>query len=76
MISKNMELASQFKSARARLGLSQSQASQAWKVNLRTLQGWETGKSWPQRPTLQRLWPILFPSAPSSSTSTRKRSES
>lgn len=66
MIANLVELASQFKAARERLGLSQSQAAAEWKVPLRTLQQWEIGRRFPRGATLQRLWPILFPSAPAS----------
>ena len=73
MIAKAMELASQFKSARERLGLSQSQAAQQWDVNLRTLQDWEAGRRFPRGPVLQRLWPILFPPDPKPDASSGKR---
>ncbi len=56
-----MDLASQIKAARARLGLSQSQAATSWRVNLKTLQNWEQGRSLPHGKELERLWPILFP---------------
>ncbi len=75
MIANTVELASQFKAARHRLGLSQSQAAHAWKINLRTLQDWEIGRRFPRGETLNRLLPILFPNGPGSSTSTRKASE-
>lgn len=61
-----MALASQIKAARARLGLSQSQAAKAWGVPLRTLKSWEQDTRSPRGPTLTRLWPILFPEDSSS----------
>ena len=54
-------LASQIKQARERLGLSQSEAAEKWKVPVRTLQKWEQSASNPRGETLARLWPILFP---------------
>lgn len=64
MIAILVSLSSQFKNARERLGLSQSQASVAWKVKLETLKKWEQGKRQPRRDELERLWPILFPDQP------------
>ena len=61
MITKMSEQASQFKAARERLGLSQSEAAKQWEVPLKTLQSWEQGSRFPRGRTLQRLWPILFP---------------
>lgn len=72
MINNTVDLASQIKEARARFGLSQSEAAAAWKVNLRTLQDWEIGRRHPRGETLNRLLSILFPSEPSSK-STRAR---
>ncbi len=76
MITNTVDLASQIRGARERLNLSQSEAAQKWDIPLKTLQNWEQGRSFPRGKTLQRLWPILFPSAHGSSTSTRKGSES
>jgi len=46
--SKEPTLAERIKRKRAREGLSQSQAAQAWSINLGTLQHWEQGFSTPR----------------------------
>ena len=74
MLTPRMDLASQFKATRARLGLTQAEAAAVWQVNLRTLQGWESGRNTPRGPILNRLLPILFPApAPAASARRRKR---
>ncbi|MBW8782959.1 MAG: helix-turn-helix domain-containing protein [Verrucomicrobia bacterium] len=81
-----MNLATHLKAARARLGLSQSQAAKAWDVPLKSLQRWEQAESsMPRGEIILRLTPILFLGAnklsPSSSStkpaaaSKRKRSK-
>lgn len=42
------ELATKLKAARERLNLSQSQASKAWGIPLKTLQSWEQDNSTPR----------------------------
>ena len=74
MLTPRMNLASQFKEARERLGLSQSEAARQWGVTIAALQSWEQGKRSPRGPILNRLLPILFPApAPAASARRRKR---
>ena len=54
-----MSLATEIKEARARLGLSQSQAAKAWNIPLKTLQKWEQGIRMPQGLSLPMLRQIL-----------------
>lgn len=49
------ELATKLKAARAKLGLSQSQASKAWEIQLRTLQKWEIDAATPRGFALKAL---------------------
>ena len=67
-----MGLSTQIKAARARLGLSQSQAAKAWGVPLQTLKNWEQGMNSPRGQTLDRLIPVWFP-VDSSSSKVAKR---
>lgn len=55
------EIVGWLKDARARQGLSQSEAAKKWGVNLRTLQGWEVGRSYPIGKTLLRLMREIGP---------------
>ena len=56
-----MNLATYLKAARARLGLSQSQAAEAWDVPLKSLQRWEQVEgSMPRGEVILRLLPVLF----------------
>lgn len=61
MSSESIKLARQIKQARQRLDLSQSEASAAWEVPVRTLQKWEQAATTPRGETLDRLWEIFFP---------------
>ncbi|MBC8012338.1 MAG: helix-turn-helix transcriptional regulator [Burkholderiales bacterium] len=61
MTTEPPKLATMIKAARERLGLSQSEAAEAWSVPLKTLQKWEQATRSPRGETLARLWPILFP---------------
>ena len=54
-----MELHVQIKNARKKAGLSQSQASKAWGVNVDTLQAWEQGRNTPRGLALKALTEIL-----------------
>lgn len=56
---ENQHFAKQVKAARARLGLSQSQAAAQWSVPLKSLQNWEQGLVLPMGATLLRLLPLL-----------------
>ena len=49
------ELANKLKAARAKLGLSQSQASREWEIPLRTLQKWEIDAATPRGFALKAL---------------------
>lgn len=49
------ELANKLKAARAKLGLSQSEASKAWGIPLKTLQFWEQDRRTPQGFTAKAL---------------------
>lgn len=49
------ELKNKLKAARAKLGLSQSQASKAWGIPLKTLQSWEIDRNTPQGFTLTAI---------------------
>lgn len=42
------ELATKLKTAREKLGLSQSQAAKAWGISLKTLQAWEQDQRTPR----------------------------
>lgn len=42
------ELANKLKAARAKLGLSQSEAAKAWGIKIRTLQSWEQNWATPR----------------------------
>lgn len=65
----HIDLPSQIKAARVRLGLSQSQAAKAWGTNIRNIQNWEQGIKVPESRTLLRLLPILSaPRKPSASS--------
>ncbi|HEY4247822.1 MAG TPA: hypothetical protein VGM64_13285 [Lacunisphaera sp.] len=53
-----MSLSNRIQSARNKLGLSQSEASKTWGINLHTLQGWEIGRHEPRgfaRTQLEKL---------------------
>ena len=54
-----MSLATEIKEARAKLGLSQSQAAKAWGIPVRTLQTWEQEQSSPRGLALKTLRQIL-----------------
>ncbi len=54
-----MELSTEIKQARQKLGLSQSQAAKAWEVPLRTLQAWEQRTNAPRGFALKHLRGIL-----------------
>lgn len=49
------ELANKLKAARAKLGLSQSQAAKAWGIPVRTLQAWEIDQQTPRGFALKAL---------------------
>jgi DNA-binding transcriptional regulator YiaG len=53
------ELRNKLKAARAKLGLSQSQAATAWEVPLRTLIGWENNQRTPRGFALSSLNTML-----------------
>jgi DNA-binding transcriptional regulator YiaG len=52
-------IAERIKAARQSLGLSQSQAAKAWKLNTRTLQDWEQGARMPSGLYRERIERIL-----------------
>ena len=54
-----MNLQKQIQKARAKAGLSQSQAAKAWGVNLNTLQSWEQGIRAPKGLALKALLEII-----------------
>ena len=54
-----MELSTEIKDARRKLGLSQSQAAKAWDIPLSTLQDWEQGQHKPRGLALKTLRTIL-----------------
>jgi transcriptional regulator with XRE-family HTH domain len=54
-----VSIATEIKAARAKLGLSQSQAAKVWDVNLITLQSWEQGIRTPRGFALKMLQQIL-----------------
>ena len=69
-----MELSTEIKEARAKLGLSQSQAAKVWEVPVQTLQKWEQGINKPRGLALKMLRSILDaataakPASPSSAS--------
>ena len=54
-----MNLPAQIKKARAKAGLSQSQAAKAWGVNAGTLRNWEQGICSPRGLALKALLEII-----------------
>jgi len=58
-----MDFAKLIKKARAKAKLSQSQAAEAWGVNLRSLQGWEIGASAPSGQNVAKLLPFILPNS-------------
>ena len=54
-----MELSTEIKEARRKLGYSQAQAANAWAIPLKTLQKWEQGIRRPQGLSLPMLRQIL-----------------
>lgn len=52
-------LSERLKAAREKLGLSQAEAAELWKVNLRTLQSWESGRYAPTGFALAQLDELL-----------------
>ena len=54
-----MELSKQIKEARAKLGISQTQASERWGVPLPTLKAYEQGKRTPRGLAMTKLREIL-----------------
>ena len=54
-----MSLATEIKEARAKLGLSQSQAAKAWGISLATLQGWEQEYRQPRGLAMTKLREII-----------------
>lgn len=60
-IKPRMNFAEEFKKARQRHGLSQSEAALQWKIPIRALRNWEQGLRAPNGPTLFQLLPVLFP---------------
>ena len=54
-----MSLATEIKEARAKLGLSQSQAAKAWGIPLATLQGWEQEYRQPRGLAMTKLREII-----------------
>lgn len=73
-------LSDDLKAARAKLGLSQSQAAKAWGVALSSLQDWEQGQHQPRGIGLKAIQEIVArinteeasPSAPPVATSTKR----
>lgn len=54
-----MSLATELKQARAKLGLSQSQAAEAWGIPLGTLKGYEKSQRQPRGLAMTKLLEIL-----------------
>ena len=59
IITSAVDLSTEIKDARAKLGLSQSQAAKAWEVPVQTLQNWEHGRNKPRGFALKHLRSIL-----------------
>jgi len=58
-MAKAKTIAQRLKAAREKANLSQSQAAKTWKINARTLQGWEQGYRNPAGLYLERVEQIL-----------------
>lgn len=58
-MAKEESIRDRLKAARAKLGLSQSQAAKAWGFNTYTLQQWERSRSNPRGLYLDKLEEIL-----------------
>jgi DNA-binding transcriptional regulator YiaG len=56
---KQTETGDRLKAARAKLGLSQSEAAKLWKFSGKTLQSWEQGQSEPRGLYLEKLEKLL-----------------
>ncbi len=56
-----MDFAKLIQQARKKAGITQSQAAEAWGVQLRTLQAWEIGRRAPSGPNLAKLLPFILP---------------
>jgi DNA-binding transcriptional regulator YiaG len=56
---KETQIGNRLKSARAKLGLSQSEAAKAWKFSIKTIQTWEQGWAEPRGLYLEKLEKIL-----------------
>lgn len=52
------------KRVREKLGMSQSRFAEAFRLNFRTLQGWEGGRTTPEGATVAYVWLIVhYPNA-------------